>query len=669
MSILTAASLRQSFGAVDLFSGIDLRLEAKERVGLVGANGCGKTTLLRILAGLQRPTNGRINITPHLAVGYLQQEAALTFADREHSIYAEMLTVFSSLHEQEERMRVLEAAMADGAMDGLDEYGRLQEKYEHGGGYTYPHDIKRVLLGLGFPESAWQTPLSHLSGGQQTRLSLGRLLLEKPDLLILDEPTNHLDTATIEWLESTLKKWSGALIVVSHDRYFLDRVISHTWAMGEGNVKAYRGNYSAYARQRREAEARETALFESEHGRLTQELTFIRKHIAGGKSDIAKGKLKRLTRDLLTIEQTLATGDSLHNLQNKRWSEVGGRVRTFSANEAARHLSRLSPPVPTVPTMQVKFHCQPSGQLPFRADKLQIGYANTPLFSVKKIKLKRGQQAALIGANGSGKTTFLRTLLGETAVLRGWFKFGASVSLGYFAQAHDQLHPEKRVIDEMMGNGRLSAQEARTYLGQFLFRRDNVFKPISALSGGERGRLALALLTTGTANFLLLDEPTNHLDIPSQEVLQEALEQFNGTILLVSHDRYLVSRLATQIWELPEDRDGKLHIFKGNYEEFLADKGGTTAALDPLSRLDDDQPAPIPDLNWVDDIINPDDSQPHLPVNPLDEEIAELERLEASIADEIIVAEAIGDDSMLAKLEDEQIVICYQLAQLEEERP
>lgn len=666
MSILTTTSISQSFGAVDLFSGIDLRLEEKERVGLVGANGCGKTTLLRILAGAQPPTSGNVTIAPHLAVGYLQQEAALTFANRAHSIYAEMLAVFNSLHEKETKMRELEAAMSMGDMTVMEEYGRLQEAYEHGGGYQYPHDIKRVLLGLGFPEDEWQTPLSHLSGGQQTRLSLGRLLLEKPELLILDEPTNHLDTATIEWLESTLQKWSGALIVVSHDRYFLDRVINRTWAMGDGSIRTYRGNYSAYAQQRREAEAREASLFASEQARLEQELAFVRKHIAGGRTDIAKGKLKRLTRDLLIIEQTLGAGESLDNLQSKSWSEIGGRVRTFSPNEAARHFRKLQPPTPTVPTMRVKFQCEPSGQLPFRADKLQIGYANTPLFSMDKIKLKRGERVALIGPNGCGKTTFLQTLLGETAVLRGWFKFGASVSLGYFAQAHDQLDPNKRVIDEVTSHSRLTPQEARTYLGQYLFRNDDVFKPVSALSGGERGRLALALLTMGTANFLLLDEPTNHLDIPSQEVLQEALEQFSGTILLVSHDRYLVSRLATQIWEIGEE-NGELTVFNGRYDEFVQEKMGKTAVLDPLSRLDDPTaiPANIIDPDWVDDIIDPAQATPLSQPTALDEQIAELEQLEASIADEITVAEAIGDEEMLAQLQDEYIVVCYQLAQLE----
>jgi ATP-binding cassette subfamily F protein 3 len=574
MIIVQGKNLAQSFGANDIFEGIDLRLNFRERVGLVGPNGCGKTTLLQLVAGWQQPREGELTRAADLTVGYLQQEAVLTFAGQENTVYEEMLTVFARLTAQEAELRRLEAQMEAGDYSEavLGEYGRIQEAYDVGGGYQFRHDIKRVLHGLGFAPDDWDTPLAHLSGGQKTRVLLGRLLLEQPALLILDEPTNHLDMTAVEWLEATLRTWPGTLLIVSHDRYFLDRVVTHIWDLAPTQLKAYKGSYTTYIQQRELEWTREEELFQAEKARMEAELEFVRKHIAGGKTDIAKGKLKRLTRDLVLVEEHGVTA-----VQGKSWLQIGERVRTLSVNEATQRLRELPSPNVRRPRLNIKLKPdQRSGRWVLRSKKLQIGYPGVPLFASDDLELERKECAALIGANGSGKSTFLRTLMTEIPPLQGKLRFGDDLMRGYFAQGHEQLTLENRVLDELLTHQPMSVEEARNYLAQYLFRGDDVFKRVGDLSGGERGRLALALLALDGANFLLLDEPTNHLDIPSQEVLQAVLEQFEGTIVLVSHDRYLVDRLATQIWEL---RDGRLHLFMGTYQEFLAAREGVEGTL------------------------------------------------------------------------------------------
>lgn len=608
MIILQATQLAHSFGADDLFADVSVLLHAKDRVGLVGPNGVGKTTLLLILAGLLEPTGGSLKREDNLTLGYLRQEAVLTFAGQDNTVYEEMLSVFADLRGQEARLRELEARMEAGEMgeDVLEEYGRIQTLYEHGGGYDYQHNIKRVLQGLGFAPEQWDIPLEHLSGGQKTRVLLGRLLLEKPDLLILDEPTNHLDTAAIEWLEKTLRTWEGSLIIVSHDRYFLDRVVNQIWAMSQHEVRSYKGNYSTYVQQREIEWQHEETLFSNEIARMEAELAFIRKNIAGGKSDIAKGKLRRLTRDIVLIE---AVG--LLGMQGKNWLQVGERVRTFTVNEAAQRIKALPSPASQMPRLKIKLKPEQRGsRFVLRTKKLRIGYPDNVLFECDDINLERLDCVALIGPNGSGKSTFLRTLMGEVPPLRGKIRLGDGLVLGYFAQGHEQLDVDRRVLDEVLAHKPMSSEEARNYLGQYLFRGDDVFKQVGDLSGGERGRLALALLALDEANFLLLDEPTNHLDIPSQEALQAVLEQFDGTIVLVSHDRYLVDRLATQIWELREDGDnGRLHIFDGTYQEFLATKEGGEAAVTTVSSkvaLPTKEKESLPvDLDWIEDVVDP----------------------------------------------------------------
>ena len=565
MSILSTYNLGLSFGARDVFSGISVNLPNDAKVGLVGPNGVGKTSLFRILAGVSPPTRGSVHLARGARIGYLRQEAVEAFAGHAHTVFEEMLTVFSSLRAQAERLRALEGRMEAGEAteDLLARYGEEQEAFEHAGGYDYEDRIKAVLQGLGFGPQAWSTPISHLSGGQKTRALLARLLLEAPSLLILDEPTNHLDVQAVEWLERALRSWKGALLLASHDRYFLDRVVDRIWEMSPSHVEMYRGTYSQYVQQRQERWERNEEIFDAEMERLAKEMELIRRYLAWRKIDEAKGKLKLLSRKLVAIEQHGVLG-----IQGKSWSEMGVRSdHLMSVDEAHSRIKAIKRPAgrPPLPHVRLKTAGR-SGQIVLRTRNLQVGYAGKPLFDAGDLHLERLERVALIGPNGSGKTTFLRTLIGQLEPVSGEIEPGASLKVGYFAQAHDSLNLDNSVIDELLRHRQMSVGDARKYLAQYLCRGDDVWKPVGALSGGERGRLALAILGLEGVNLLLLDEPTNHLDIPAQEVLQEGLERFDGTLLIVSHDRYLVDALATQIWEL---RDGRLHVFKGTYAELM----------------------------------------------------------------------------------------------------
>jgi ATP-binding cassette subfamily F protein 3 len=617
MSILSGSGLGLSFGARDIFSNISFELPHGTKVGLVGPNGIGKTSLFRIIAGLQEATAGTVHLARDTRIGYLAQEAVEAFAGHEHSVYDEMLTVFAPLQEQEGQLRSLEAAMAEGDVrpDVLERYGTVQERFERAGGYDYETRIAQTLDGLGFDRGRWNTTMSHLSGGQKTRALLARLLLESPDLLILDEPTNHLDVEAIEWLERALRTWPGALLVASHDRFFLDRVVNRIWEMSDRHIETYRadpalpgGGYSAYVRQRQERWERNQKVFDAEMQRLRTELETIRRYHAWRKFDEAWGRLKRLSRELKGIERW-----GLLALQDMSTEQIGvHRVKMMTIEEAHEAIKRIRPPT-RPPQLHVRL--QPSsrsGDIVLRTHDLQVGYDGRALLACDDIRLSRLERVALIGPNGSGKTTFLRTVMGELQPVAGTVSPGAGLRIGYFAQGHDSLNRENTVLDELLHHRNLPLPEARNYLARYLFRGEDVYKQVGALSGGERGRLALAVLTLQGVNVLLLDEPTNHLDIPTREVLQESLEAFDGTIILVTHDRYLVSELATQIWEL---RDGRLHVFRGTYAELLESR----------------RPAPAPkdERGPVKVAAEPDDSARERALAELEEEIA---RVEAALA-------------------------------------
>jgi len=528
MSILTASGLAKSYGAQDVFWDVSIQIARDDKIGLVGPNGEGKTTLLRILAGLEEPTAGTVHRARGLRVGYLPQIVDL---DSERTVYAEMLTAFADLRAQQAELRRLEEAMADPARreEAMRRYADLLTRFELAGGYTYEARIRQVLAGLGFSAEEWDQPLGQLSGGQKTRALLARLILEDPDLLLLDEPTNHLDLAALEWLEDYLRQWPGSLVVVAHDRRFLDKVVGRIWDLGFGRLEKYVGNYSRYTELRAERMARRQAEYEAQQAHIAKTEAFIQRYKAGQRSKEARGRQKRLAR--------------LERIERPR--------------EAQTIRLRLETDLR-------------SGDLVLITKGLAVGYdPQHPLFTCPDLILRQGQRAALIGPNGSGKTTFLRTVLGQVAPLAGEVRLGASLKIGYLAQTHETLNLEHTVLDEILEVKNLPVEKARTFLGRFLFHGDEVFKRIGDLSGGERSRVALAKLTLREPNFLLLDEPTTHLDLPSQEVLQDVLVNFHGTILLVSHDRYLIDALATQVWVL---ENGRLRVYQGDYGAYLAQR-------------------------------------------------------------------------------------------------
>ena len=567
MSILTAENIGVSFGAFDLFGGITVTVPNDGKIGLIGPNGVGKTTLLLILAGINPPTTGQVHLARSRRIGYLRQEAVEAFAQRSGTVYQEMLSVFDGLLTQQEQLAELEKRMEGGewSEELLEEYGILQAAFEHAGGYEIDQRIQQTLQGLGLGKNAWDMPLNHLSGGQKTRALLARLLLEKPDLLMLDEPTNHLDIEAVEWLERTLQTWEGAVLVVSHDRYFLDNVVNTIWEMSRSGIETYSGNYSSYLMQRQDRWEYYERVFTEEKARLLGEVDYINRNwVRASTHAQALGRLRRLSRDIAIVQNF-----GILALRNGgKWSDFGLHAdRPLDVIEAVRAVNAIQMTSSRPPVIRPRIQSSGGGgNIVLRADRAEIGYPKHPLFHIHECELRRGQCAALLGPNGSGKTTFLKVLLGQMEPLKGEVKVGAGLKIGYFAQAQDALQGEHSVLDELLRHKEMDPGEARGYLAPYLFRGEDVFKPISALSGGERARLALAILNLEGHNFLLLDEPTNHLDIPAREALQEILDAYQGTILIVSHDRYLIDRLATRIWEI---RGKKLLTFQGTYREYV----------------------------------------------------------------------------------------------------
>lgn len=593
MSLITVTSLSKSFGPVDLFSGVTFSVAKGARLALVGPNGAGKTTLLRILVGEEEASSGTVTSARGMRVGYLSQEADF---EMDGTLWECCHAVFADIQRQQDELHHLEGLMADPAhtQEVMERYGALQQAFEHRGGYTYQTRMRQVLTGLGFSQDDYSLDLRHLSGGQRTRAFLARLLLSDPDLLLLDEPTNHLDISAVEWLESYLAQWDGAAVIVSHDRYFLDKACNVILEMLPAGFEVYHGNYSAYLHQRQERAERRKEVFEREKEKLLKEVEYIKKNISGQNVTQAKGKLRRLTRVVQAIEQV-----GLEAVLNTNWSQLEVETTTspFGVEEAERHVRALRSPIRTLPKLRLNLRAASrSGNIVIRTRNLEVGYPPEPqrslpvrrLFSAPDIELRRLGCAALIGPNGAGKTTFLKTILGQLQPLAGEVELGASLHIGYFAQAHEGLNPHNTLIEEIdtLMPAWLPGQ-IRDYLGKYLFSGDDVYKKVDVLSGGERGRLALAKLALQDTNLLLLDEPTNHLDIPSQEILQAVLDEYPGTILLVTHDRYLIDALATQIWEVSaqagegadDSPDAMLAIFKGTYSKMKEEREKEAARL------------------------------------------------------------------------------------------
>ncbi|HWS82720.1 MAG TPA: ABC-F family ATP-binding cassette domain-containing protein [Ktedonobacteraceae bacterium] len=540
MPIVSVSQLGKSFGADRIFSGVKFQIEAGDHIGLVGPNGAGKSTLLNILAGREEPDEGVVSIARNVRIGYLTQ---VTDFQPHHTLREELLSVFAKVREWEQELHnyahqmALPEVQSDETLYNnlLTRYAELQELYEHAEGYTCENRVEQVLDGLGFTLEQQADLVTHLSSGQQTRAALGKLLLQEPDLLLLDEPTNHLDLTALEWLETYLSAWKGAMVVVAHDRYFLDKVVSSTIELAFGRIEEYPGNYTKYLDLREERMERRLREYEAQQAQIAHTEDFIRRYKAGQRSREARGRQKLLDRmDRMERPQDLP---ELH-FDFTPITESGLVVISTNKLAAGYGSGRL--------------RGQPQGEA-----KILVG--------VTDLELLRGDRVGLIGPNGVGKTTLLRTLIGELPPVGGQVQIGHNVRIGYYSQTHAGLNMERSILDEIRQISALSEEGARTFLGRFLFSRDDVFKAIGTLSGGERSRVALAKLTLQGSNFMILDEPTNHLDLQSRQLLEEVLNEFEGTLLFVSHDRYFIDKLATKVWAI---EDGMLYPYMGNYTEY-----------------------------------------------------------------------------------------------------
>lgn len=555
MAVITAQSVTKVYGGLPVLTGATVSLEGGERVGLVGANGAGKSTLLKIIAGHEKPDGGTVHIARRVHLGYLPQEARF---HSEKTLREAMLTVFVRLQEVRVRLRELEALLEtrgdpatwDPAL--LQEYTLLLGEFEERGGYSYESRIEQVLGGLGFAPESLDEPASHLSGGQQTRARLARLLLEEPDFLLLDEPTNHLDLETTEWLERFLSSWSAGLVIVSHDRRFLDKVTRRTVEIIDGGAESYPAPYSRYLYLRAERYCHQQKSFEGQQAQIAKTEDFIRRYKAGQRSKEARGRQTRLDR----LDRLTGAPDQRDALRPLRFEE-GTR----------------------------------GGEVALSTVRLRIGYPGKGLLTVPNSQVARRERVALIGANGAGKSTLLRTLMGEIAPLGGSFSWGANSVVAYYSQTHEGLHLQWTALQELQEARPMSEEEARGYLGRFAFSGDDVFKKVGDLSGGERSRLALARLTLHTANLLLLDEPTNHLDIASRDALEDVLNAYNGTLIFVSHDRYFIDALATSVWVID---DGIVRAYRGTYSEYVAAREKGELPVLQTSHLDNEEEKAVP---------------------------------------------------------------------------
>ena len=532
MIILQANKIERSFAGEVLFDNISLQVDERDRIALVGKNGAGKSTLLKILVGEEEPTSGEINKKRDLSLSYLAQDSRF---ESSNTIYDEMLHVFDSLRKTEKTLRQMELAMGEKTGADLEklmqDYDRLSEEFRQAGGFTYEADIRAILNGFKFDESMWQMKIEELSGGQNTRLALAKMLLEKPNLLVLDEPTNHLDIETIAWLENYLVNYSGALLIVSHDRYFLDKVATITLDLTKHSLDRYVGNYSSFVEQKEQKLLTEAKNYEKQQ-----------KEIA-----------------------------ALEDFVNRNLVRASTTKRAQSRRKQLEKMERLDKPEAGTKSAHMTFHSdKTSGNVVLTVEEAAVGYDDQILSEPINLDIRKMNAVAIVGPNGIGKSTLIKSIVGQIPFIKGEARFGANVEVGYYDQTQSKLTPHNSVLDELWNDFKLTPEvEIRNRLGAFLFSGDDVKKTVGMLSGGERARLLLAKLSMENNNFLILDEPTNHLDIDSKEVLENALIDFDGTLLFVSHDRYFINRVATQVLELSEEGST---LYLGDYDYYLEKK-------------------------------------------------------------------------------------------------
>lgn len=532
MIILQANKIERSFAGEVLFDNINLQVDERDRIALVGKNGAGKSTLLKILVGEEEPTSGEINKKKDISLSYLAQDSRF---ESENTIYDEMLHVFDDLRRTEKQLRQMELEMGEKSGDDLDklmsDYDRLSENFRQAGGFTYEADIRAILNGFKFDESMWQMKIAELSGGQNTRLALAKMLLEKPNLLVLDEPTNHLDIETIAWLENYLVNYSGALIIVSHDRYFLDKVATITLDLTKHSLDRYVGNYSRFVELKEQKLATEAKNYEKQQ-----------KEIA-----------------------------ALEDFVNRNLVRASTTKRAQSRRKQLEKMERLDKPEAGKKAVNMTFQSEKSsGNVVLTVENAAIGYDGEILSEPINLDLRKMNAVAIVGPNGIGKSTFIKSILEQIPFIKGEKRFGANVEVGYYDQTQSKLTASNTVLDELWNDFKLTPEvEIRNRLGAFLFSGDDVKKSVGMLSGGEKARLLLAKLSMENNNFLILDEPTNHLDIDSKEVLENALIDFDGTLLFVSHDRYFINRVATHVLELSENGST---LYLGDYDYYVEKK-------------------------------------------------------------------------------------------------
>lgn len=633
MPILTLTNLEKTFGPRTLFNGLNFLIDRGERVGLIGDNGSGKTSLFKAITGELAMDAGSIAITKTIKLGHLTQDAQF---DPKNNVLDEAELAFAELHALAHQLRDLEHAMAnhqgEELEDTLEKYQKIQHDFELAGGYAWKHKLEATLLGVGLSPESWEQNVETLSGGQRSRLNLAKILIAQPDLLLLDEPTNHLDLAAIEWLENYLLAFDGAVLLISHDRFLLDKLCTRIAWLTQAKIKSYPGNYSAFQQQKAVEELTQQRAFEEQQADIEKQKEFIRRFNAGQRAREAKGREKRLNRLLKSdaVIDQVAVSKKIH-LSIDTDQRAGDRVLE------ARNLSK--------------------------------GFDSKPLWKDVKFEVKRGERIGIIGPNGSGKTTLLRTLLGDTDADSGDIKWGANLNIGYYDQRLDDFDPENNIFEEV-GEGRvIKDQEIRNILALMLFRGDDIYKQMSLLSGGERARVALAELLLDKPNVLLLDEPTNHLDVNSCEALENAMRDFPGTILCVSHDRYFLNRVTKRLLVIqpPDVTD-----FEGNYESWvrkLAEKERERKAAQERKASQKtvakpQAPKPSPKSNADNPYKRPFG---RLTIEELEKKIAETEKEITQVQSDFADPQVARDPGLYKKMQDQYSQLRETLEQLEAE--